>query len=69
MIRYSKSVCDPISATCRLCDRFDLVRSLQSAGNFAVIIVNSVKFASRQYCSSGNFGIFSLYVLYSELNN
>jgi len=34
------------------------VRSLQSVGNFAVFIVNSVKFASCQYCSSGNFSRF-----------
>ena len=69
MIRYSKSVCDPTIAICRLQDRFDLVRSLQSAGNFAVFIVNSVKFAIREYCNSVNFCKFSPYVLHSEWNN
>jgi len=44
------------------------VRSLQSGCDFAVFILNSVKFACRQYRSSGNFRKISPYVLNSIWN-
>jgi len=42
---------------------------LQSVGDFAAFILNPVKFASRQYRSSGNFRKFSPYVLNSKWSN